>query len=90
SRPIERVSQQALRDASGADHREEQIERVDEVGTTLRAIGQLGLMFRWQVDDVSGQAINELIASDAIAQIKGEQIRRTAQTPANVQQTSTP
>lgn len=88
SRPIERVCQQALRVATGADHKVEQMDRVDEVGTTLRAIGQLGLMFRWLVDDVSGQAINVLSASDAIAQGNGELSRRTEQAAANVQQTA--
>lgn len=88
SRPIERICQQALRVATGADHRVEQMDRVDEVGTTLRAIGQLGLMFRWLVDDVSGQAVNVLSASDAIAQSNNELSRRTGQTAANVQQTA--
>jgi len=88
SRPIERVCQQALRVATGADHKVEQMDRVDEVGTTLRAIGQLGLMFRWLVDDVSGQAINVLSASDAIAQGNSELSRRTEQAAANVQQTA--
>lgn len=32
-----------------------------------RSISQLGLMFRWLVDDVSGQAINVLKASDALS-----------------------
>ncbi|CCG88722.1 methyl-accepting chemotaxis protein [Erwinia piriflorinigrans] len=88
SRPIERICQQALRVATGADHKVEQMDRVDEVGTTLRAVGQLGLMFRWLVDDVSGQAVNVLSASDAIAQSNSELSRRTGQTAANVQQTA--
>ncbi|CAH0157462.1 Aerotaxis receptor [Erwinia aphidicola] len=88
SRPIERVCRQALRVATGADHKVEQMDRVDEVGTTLRAIGQLGLMFRWLVDDVSGQAINVLSASDSIAQSNSELSRRTEQAAANVQQTA--
>lgn len=37
--------------------------------TTLRAIAQLGLMFRWLVDDISGQAVSVLKASDAIARV---------------------
>lgn len=88
SRPLERVCQQALRVATGADHKVDLMDRVDEVGTTLRAIGQLGLMFRWLVDDVSGQAINVLSASDAIAQSNSELSRRTEQAAANVQQTA--
>ncbi|KGT92274.1 aerotaxis receptor Aer [Erwinia typographi] len=88
SRPIERMCQQALRVATGASHKVDQMDRVDEVGTTLRAIGQLGLMFRWLVDDVSGQAITVLSASDAIAQGNNELSRRTEQAAANVQQTA--
>jgi len=88
SRPIERMCKQALRVATGASHQVEQMDRVDEVGVTLRAIGQLGLMFRWLVDDVSGQAINVLSASDAIARSNNELSRRTEQAAANVQQTA--
>lgn len=88
SRPVERMCQQALRVATGTSHQVEQMDRVDEVGTTLRAIGQLGLMFRWLVDDVSGQALNVLSASDAIAQSNNDLSRRTEQAAANVQQTA--
>ena len=88
SRPIERVYQQALGVATGDSQKVEQMDRVDEVGMTLRAIGQLGLMFRWLVGDVSGQAINVLSASDAIAQSNAELSRRTEQAAANVQQTA--
>ncbi|WBG90694.1 methyl-accepting chemotaxis protein [Pantoea piersonii] len=88
SRPVERICQQALSVATGASHKVEEMERVDEVGMTLRAVGQLGLMFRWLVDDVSGQAINVLSASDAIANSNNELSRRTEQAAANVQQTA--
>ena len=88
SRPIERVCQQALDVATGNSHKVEAIDRVDEVGMTLRAIGQLGLMFRWLVDDVSGQAINVLSASDAMARSNNELSQRTEQAAANVQQTA--
>lgn len=88
SRPVERMCRQALSVASGASHKVDQIDRVDEIGVTLRAIGQLGLMFRWLVDDVSGQAINVLSASDAIKRSNDELSRRTEQAAANVQQTA--
>ncbi|MBP2169386.1 aerotaxis receptor [Erwinia toletana] len=88
SRPIEQVCKQALSVATGTSHKVDQMDRVDEVGMTLRAIGQLGLMFRWLVDDVSGQAINVLSASDAIAQGNNDLSRRTEQAAANVQQTA--
>jgi len=88
SRPVERMCQQALSVATGANHKVDPMDRVDEIGVTLRAIGQLGLMFRWLVDDVSGQAINVLSASDAIARSNSELSRRTEQAAANVQQTA--
>jgi len=88
SRPMERMCRQALSVATGASHKVDQIDRVDEIGVTLRSIGQLGLMFRWLVDDVSGQAINVLSASDAIARSNDELSRRTEQAAANVQQTA--
>ncbi|MCE0490252.1 methyl-accepting chemotaxis protein [Pantoea sp. Mb-10] len=88
SRPMERVCRQALSVATGASHKVDQLDRVDELGITLRAIGQLGLMFRWLVADVSGQAINVLSASDAIARSNNELSQRTEQAAANVQQTA--
>ncbi|UQY43784.1 methyl-accepting chemotaxis protein [Erwinia sp. PK3-005] len=88
SRPLERVCQQALNVATGNSHKVDLMDRVDEVGTTLRAIGQLGLMFRWLVDDVSGQAINVMSASDAMARSNDELSQRTEQAAANVQQTA--
>lgn len=88
SRPMERICRQALSVATGASHKVDQLDRVDEIGITLRAIGQLGLMFRWLVDDVSGQAINVLSASGAIARSNDELSRRTEQAAANVQQTA--
>ncbi len=89
ARPIERMCQQALSVATGNDHNVDHPDRVDEIGMTLRAIGQLGLMFRWLVDDVSGQAINVLSASDKMAHSNSELSRHTEQTAANVQQTAT-
>ena len=89
SRPIERMCKQALSVATGASHKVEQMDRVDEVGATLRAIGQLGLMYRLLVDDVSGQAINLLSASDALARSNNQLSRRTDHAPAYGQQTPT-
>ncbi|AUX95026.1 methyl-accepting chemotaxis protein [Mixta gaviniae] len=88
SRPLERVCRQALDVATGNSHKVEALDRVDEIGMTLRAIGQLGLMFRWLVDDVSGQAVNVLSASDAMARSNEELSQRTEQAAANVQQTA--
>lgn len=56
--------------------------------TTLRAIAQLGLMFRWLVDDISGQAVSVLKASDAIARGNSELSHHAEQAAANVQRTA--
>src|SRR5690606_4402899 len=54
-RPIENVAKQALKVATGERNSVEHLNRSDELGLTLRAIGQLGLMCRWLIHDVSGQ-----------------------------------
>ncbi|MGG7447372.1 methyl-accepting chemotaxis protein [Kosakonia oryzendophytica] len=87
-RPVERLCQQALQVASGATHQVEQLNRVDEVGVTLRAINQLGLMFRWLVNDVSGQAQNVLKSSDSLRAGNDDLSRQTEQAASNVQQTA--
>jgi aerotaxis receptor len=68
SRPLEQVREQALRVASGESQKAVHMNRVDEIGMTLRTISQLGLMFRWLIDDVSEQVINVQTASNEIAQ----------------------
>ncbi len=87
-RPIEHLRRQALQVASGEIHQVEQLNRVDEVGVTLRAINQLGLMFRWLVNDVSGQAVTVLKASDALREGNDSLSRQTEQAASNVQQTA--
>jgi len=87
-RPIERLCRQALQVASGEAHQVDQLNRVDEVGMTLRAISQLGLMFRWLVNDVSGQAMTVLKASESLRQGNDDLSRQTEQAAANVEQTA--
>lgn len=88
ARPMARVCQQAIDVATGANYRVDHLDRVDEIGMTLRAIGQLGVMFRWLVDDVSHQVQTVRHASDVLAEGNEELSRRTDQTAANVEQTS--
>ncbi len=64
------------------------MNRVDEIGMTLRTISQLGLMFRWLIDDVSGQVLNVQTASNEIAQGNNDLSARTEQAATNVQQTA--
>ncbi|WP_243049785.1 PAS domain-containing methyl-accepting chemotaxis protein [Dyella sp. RRB7] len=88
SRPLERVQQQALQVASGARHHCDHLNRVDEIGMTLRTIGQLGLMFRWLIDDIAEQAIQVRTASNDIARSNVDLRARTGQAATNVQQTA--
>ncbi|AJG17741.1 PAS domain-containing methyl-accepting chemotaxis protein [Cupriavidus basilensis] len=88
SRPLERVMAQALRVASGESQQVEHMDRVDEIGMTLRTISQLGLMFRWLIDDVSEQVLNVQGASSEIAQGNSDLSVRTEQAASNVQDTA--
>ncbi len=87
-RPVERLCRQALQVASGETHQVDEPNRMDEVGMTLRSINQLGLMFRWLVNDVSGQAMSVLKASDALRQGNDDLSRQTDQAAANVEETA--
>ncbi|NIF79422.1 PAS domain-containing protein [Paraburkholderia sp. Cy-641] len=89
SRPLEQMRKQALRVASGESQSVVHMNRVDEIGMTLRTIGQLGLMFRWLIDDVSGQVLNVQTASNEIAQGNHDLSARTEQAATNVQETAT-
>ncbi|SDD70791.1 methyl-accepting chemotaxis protein [Paraburkholderia lycopersici] len=88
SRPLEQVLAQALRVASGESQKAVHIDRVDEIGMTLRTISQLGLMFRWLIDDVSEQVITVQRAINEIAQGNVDLSQRTEQAASNVQQTA--
>ncbi|MDF3838831.1 methyl-accepting chemotaxis protein [Cupriavidus basilensis] len=88
SRPLEQMMAQALRVASGESQKVEHMNRVDEIGMTLRTISQLGLMFRWLIDDVSEQVLNVQSASSEIAQGNTDLSTRTEQAASNVQDTA--
>jgi aerotaxis receptor len=88
ARPLEAVRAHALRVASGATHEPLQMDRVDEVGMILRTINQLGLMFRWLIDDVSQQVISVQTASSEIAQGNDDLSARTEQAASSVAQTA--
>lgn len=87
-RPMERLCHKALQVATGETQQVEQATRIDEVGITLRAISQLGLMFRWLINDVSSQAVTVLKAADALCQGNESLSRQTDQAAANVQETA--
>ena len=86
-RPVENVARQALRVATGERNSVQHLNRSDELGLTLRAGGQLGLMCRWLINDVSSQVVSVRDGSDRLAQGNEDLNDRTRQTVANVQQT---
>jgi len=85
SRPLERLRDQAVQMASGASRSVEPMDRIDEIGMTLRAVGQLGLLFRWLIDDVSEQVITVQTASSEIAQGNNDLASRTEHAASSVQ-----
>lgn len=88
-RPLKNVAQQALEVATGNRQSIQHMQRSDEIGMTLRSIGQLGLMCRWLINDVSGQVANVHSGSEAMAKGNEDLNTRTRQTVVNVQQTVT-
>jgi aerotaxis receptor len=88
ARPLENLLGQALAVASGNKQNVDPMNRVDEIGMTLRAVGQLGLMFRWLIDDVSQQVIAVKTAIAEIANGNNDLASRTEQTASSVQETA--
>jgi aerotaxis receptor len=88
ARPLEQLREQALSVASGASQHTTHMNRVDEIGMTMRAVGQLGLMFRWLIDDVAQQVLNVQAAIGEIAQGNDDLSARTEQAASSVQETA--
>jgi aerotaxis receptor len=88
SKPLEEMRDQALRVATGDVKNALHMNRTDEIGMTMRTIGQLGLMFRWIIDDVSGQVLNAKTATAEIAQGNSDLSARTEQAAASVEETA--
>ncbi len=86
--PLEQVRAQALQIACGESQNAQAMDRVDEIGMTLRCVGQLGLMFRWLIDDVSAQVLNVQTATTEIAQGNNDLSSRTEQAAASVEETA--
>lgn len=86
-RPIENVARQALSVATGERNSVEHLKRGDELGLMLRSVGQLGLMCRWLINDVSSQVNSVSDGSDVLARGNEELNQRTQETVVNVQQT---
>ncbi len=86
-RPLENVARQTREVATGNSHRVQHLRRSDEIGMILRSVGQLGLMCRWLINDVSSQVANLHSGSEAMAKGNEDLNTRTRQTVVNVQQT---
>ncbi len=86
-RPVEQVSREALSVATGEKSSVGQFNRGDELGLTLRAVGQLGLMSRWLINDVACQVASVRDGSVTLAKGNDDLNARTRQTVVNVQQT---
>jgi len=86
-RPVEQVAREALSVATGEKSQVEPFHRSDELGLTLRAVGQLGLMSRWLMNDVASQVARVRDGSVALAKGNDDLNERTRQTVVNVQQT---
>jgi aerotaxis receptor len=88
TRPLERLRDQALDVTTGARREAAPTDRIDDIGMTTRCLGQVGLMLRWLVDDVSSQVITVQTATTEIAQGNGDLSSRTEQAAASVEQTA--
>lgn len=88
-RPIENVARQALKVATGERNRVSHLNRSDELGLMLRAVGQLGLMCRWLIHDVSSQVSCVRSDSETLAKGSDDLNKHTQQTVENVQETVT-
>ncbi|WP_159912199.1 PAS domain-containing methyl-accepting chemotaxis protein [Pantoea sp. 18069] len=86
--PLEFLREQALRVATGDTQKVAHMDRVDEIGMTMRTISQLGLMFRWLIDDVSQQVLTVQTAVTDIAQGNNDLSQRTEQAASSLQQTA--
>ncbi len=88
TRPLASLRRHAVSLASGASRTAPPIDRVDDIGMALRGVGQMGLVLRWLIDDVSAQIMHVQSATGDIAQGNADLSSRTEQAAANVQQTA--
>jgi len=79
ARPLEQMHRQALDVATGNSRDVVPMNRIDEIGMTMRSISQLGLMFRWLIDDVSQQVMHVKNSAAEIAQGNMDLSSRTEQ-----------
>jgi aerotaxis receptor len=87
-KPLEALAAHARRVAGGDTRESLQMDRVDEIGMALRSLNQLGLMFRWVIDDVASQVVTVQGSSGDIVSGNTELSARTEQAAASLQQTA--
>ncbi|MHA7601541.1 methyl-accepting chemotaxis protein [Alicycliphilus sp. T452] len=88
SRPMAQLAQHARHVAAGDSNRSLHMNRTDEIGLATRSINQLGLMFKWIIDDVSQQVQAVRLASSEIAQGNHDLSHRTEQAAANIEESA--
>ncbi|MBE7941779.1 MULTISPECIES: PAS domain-containing methyl-accepting chemotaxis protein [Ramlibacter] len=88
ARPLEQLRRLALSVATGESREAVRMDRVDEIGVTMRSVNQLGLMFRWLVNDVSEQVLAVQTAAAEIAQGNDDLSARTEHAASSVQETA--
>ncbi|MGE5451054.1 MAG: methyl-accepting chemotaxis protein [Acidobacteriota bacterium] len=88
AQPLERVRRHAMDVVCGRVKDPLALDRVDEIGMTLRCVNQMGLMFRWVIDDVAQQVQQLRVEIDRIAGGNQQLNVRTEQSAAAVQQTA--
>ncbi len=85
--PLEDITKQALGIARGNRHSVNHMQRTDEIGLILRSIGQLGLICRWLIKDVSEQVDNVRKGSESLVSDCHELETHTQRTVGYMQQT---
>ncbi len=88
AKPLEQLRRMALAVATGAQQEVSAMDRVDEIGMSMRCISQLGLMFRWLVRDVGEQVVNLQTAVNEIAKGNEDLSARTEQAASSLEQTA--
>ncbi len=88
TRPLQRLAEQAQRIANGEQGIDMNLDRVDEIGMAMRSVNQLGLMFRWVIDDVAEQVAHVQAATAEIAQGNHELSSRAEEAAASLEQTA--
>jgi len=88
ARPIEQICAEAINVVTGESSSTTHFHRTDEIGMAMRCVGQLGLMFRWVIDDVAEQVKHVQNGVSEIAQGNDDLSARTEQAASSVQETA--